>query len=425
MKSTTVERNLSGAALTLVLAIGISACSPTAAGLAPSAPIPGAAVHSVARASGSGSLWDLVSSPNDPLDSAGLYDDQLNGVSGSSASDVWAVGRYCCTPNGTQEYYSSLLEHWNGSSWKLVPGSSSEPQDVQLFAVASVSPTDAWAVGQSTYPNSQALIEHWNGKAWSIVSAGGSYNKSQLLTITVIAPNDIWAAGDADFGPLLEHWDGTQWTATAPPGREGESTLINGIAAASSNDIMAVGSYSSPNTHIFALHWNGSTWSDVSPTKKFYSSRFLGITSNAAGSYWAVGFEDPNKRSIVPQTLAEHWTGTKFVRVPSPNDEPASGPPLTNVLTSVVAQSSSDIWAVGLWTYFPGAGTPRSLFERWNGKKWAIEAGPPPLESNNNSATNELLNITKVGSKQLWAVGNQDIPPYCCEQTLTVSTTHG
>jgi hypothetical protein len=55
----------------------------------------------------------------------------------------------------------------------------------------------------------------------------------------------------------------------------------------------------------------------------------------------------------------------------------------------------------------PGSGTPRSLFEHWNGKKWKIEPGPPTLESSDNAATNELLGIGKVNSKTLWAVGNQ------------------
>lgn len=133
----------------------------------------------------------------------------------------------------------------------------------------------------------------------------------------------------------------------------------------------------------------------------------------------------PNKSSATPQTLAEHWNGSQFVRVQTPNDEPPDQPHLTNQLNGIIAESPNDIWAAGLWTYYPGAGTPRSLFEHWDGKKWKIESGPPPLESSNNYATNELLSIGKVSAKELWAVGNQDIPPNCCEETLTVKTTHG
>lgn len=382
-------------------------------------------IGSLGRSNGKGSSWQVVSSPNDPPDSADLYDDQLNGVSGSSSSDVWAVGRVCCTPHGSQEYYSSLIEHWDGASWTIIPGASAEPADVQLFAVAAISPSDAWAFGHGGYPDSQVLIEHWDGSTWSVVANPGGYDHAELVAVSAVSSNDIWAAGDGNFQPLVEHWDGSQWTSVPNVTKKGGAAYLNGIAASSASDIMAVGAYSSPNAHVLAERWNGSTWTDVSPAKHFFVSRFLSVTSDAPGSYWAAGWEDPKKSSAVPQTLVERWKGSQFVPVRTPNDEPASGSTLTNQLTSIVAESPTNVWAVGLWTYFPGVGTPRSLFERWNGKAWRIEPGPPSLETSNNSATNELLSVGKVNAKTLWAVGNQDIPPNCCEQTLTVQATHG
>lgn len=62
--------------------------------------------------------------------------------------------------------------------------------------------------------------------------------------------------------------------------------------------------------------------------------------------------------------------------MPSPNMEPKHGYSLTNWLFSVAASSHDDVWAVGLWTYYPGSATTRSLFERWNGKMWKTEPGP-------------------------------------------------
>ncbi len=51
---------------------------------------------------------------------------------------------------------------WNGSSWtEQSPSGSGE-----LFGVAALSATDAWAVG--TTPDGDALIERWNGSAWSV-----------------------------------------------------------------------------------------------------------------------------------------------------------------------------------------------------------------------------------------------------------------
>ncbi len=266
----------------------------------------------------SGTVWQVIASPNDPPDSADLYDDQLNSVNGSSASDVWAVGRVCCTPHGTQEYYSSLLEHWDGASWTIIPGAPTEPADVQLFAVAAIAPNDAWAFGHGGSPNTEPLIEHWNGSAWSVVPAPTIYGKGELVAVTSISSNNIWAAGDANFQPLVERWNGTQWSVMPNVTEKGGAAYFSGIAASSANDIMAVGGYSHPDAHILAAHWNGSSWSDVTPAKDFFDSQFLAVTSDAAGSFSASGYENPNKRTAVPQTLVEHWNGLKFVRVPTP-----------------------------------------------------------------------------------------------------------
>jgi hypothetical protein len=400
----------------IVLTVCLTACSSNASSLQSAVPqVP------LAQPQQKDSIWQVVTSPNAPLDSVGLYDDQLNGVSATSPNDVWAVGRSCCTPHGTAEYYSSLLVHWDGSAWKLVPGASKEPPDVQLFAVSAIAPNDAWAFGESIHPNA-VLIEHWNGSKWSIVSSPGGFDNSELLAASAISSKNIWAAGEANFQPLVEHWNGSAWSVVPNIAKGGGLALLNGIAASSSNDIMAVGAYSSPNANLLAEHWNGSSWTDVSPKTSTIRS-FAGVAAVGANHYWAVGWQNGNGEP--PQTLAEQWSGSKFTEVTTPNDEPKTGSPLTNQLWSVAAQSPTDVWALGLWTYFPGAGTPRSLFEHWNGKKWTIETGPSSLESSNNSATNELLSIGRASSKQFWAVGNQTIPPNCCEETLTVQTIHG
>src|SRR5438552_18107105 len=54
-------------------------------------------------------VWSIVSSPNQG--SSSLY-----GVSAVSSNDVWAVGYYS---NGSS--LLPLTEHWNGSSWSIVP----------------------------------------------------------------------------------------------------------------------------------------------------------------------------------------------------------------------------------------------------------------------------------------------------------------
>ncbi|MBV8941077.1 MAG: hypothetical protein JO240_05065, partial [Solirubrobacterales bacterium] len=64
----------------------------------------------------------------------------------------------------------TLIEHWNGKAWNVQrsanPGGSSRDD---LEAVAATSATNAWAVGHDYIgPTEQTLIEHWNGKTWKV-----------------------------------------------------------------------------------------------------------------------------------------------------------------------------------------------------------------------------------------------------------------
>src|SRR6266852_8298727 len=99
-----------------------------------------------------------------------VHGNTLIAVSGTSASDVWAVG--FSNSNNVNES-RTLIEHWDGASWKVVasPNPGSTPACVNLNsgnylnAVAAVSPTNVWAVGFYFTCNTllKPLILHWNG----------------------------------------------------------------------------------------------------------------------------------------------------------------------------------------------------------------------------------------------------------------------
>ncbi len=81
--------------------------------------------------------------------------------------------------------------------------------------MAAVSATDAWAVGSGG--NTQ-LIEHWNGSTWSIVP--GAVSSGHLYSITALSAGNIWAVGGIGNRaptPLIEHFDGTAWHLIAQP----------------------------------------------------------------------------------------------------------------------------------------------------------------------------------------------------------------
>jgi hypothetical protein len=370
----------------------------------------------------SSTVWSVVTSPNAPPGSDGVYDDQLYAVAGTSSADVWAVGDDCCYPHGSQEYFHALFEHWNGRAWKIVPYPRDEPADSYLNAVAAISPTDAWAVGDSVFPKA-TLAEHWNGKKWSVVATPYIANGGVLEAIHAISHDDVWAAGEGNYAAVLEHWDGTAWSFV-PGLTMGGLTFLNAITASGPNDISAIGESFDPSALVFAEHWNGSKWSSVAPYTSFFASAFNGIAQISHGDAWGVGYEEPSQQQQVPQTMIARWNGSSWSIVPSPNKEPTSRYLLNNTLYGVAAQSSNDVWAVGYWTYYPGSGTTRSLFLRWNGTSWKVASGPPALESSNNAAFNGLQAIARVGPHDFWAVGSQAVPGKGTE-TLTAHTTHG
>src|SRR5438128_5538070 len=60
--------------------------------------------------------WSIVASAN----TSATQTNYLNGVTCVSASDCWAVGYYN-NGSGGSGVGQTLIEHWNGTSWSIVP----------------------------------------------------------------------------------------------------------------------------------------------------------------------------------------------------------------------------------------------------------------------------------------------------------------
>jgi hypothetical protein len=83
------------------------------------------------------------------------------------------------------------------------------------------------------------------------------------------------------------------------------------IAAVSSDDIWVVGSATVQQRSV--EHWNGSYWSIVPSPNPGY---LYGVTAISSNDVWAVGYYiTPN----ATQTTAMHWDGTVWSHVPTPN----------------------------------------------------------------------------------------------------------
>jgi hypothetical protein len=328
--------------------------------------------------------WKIVSSPNV---GTGTYGNQLNAVTVVSANDVWAVG-FSPHPSGTPQYIrQTLIEHWDGSSWSVVPSPNPAGKTyVVLNGVDAVSARDVWAVGHSGDPSSiplQTLTMHWDGARWSIIPSPspGTYNGNVLNAVAAVSPNDVWAVGwyqsgstGQEGGALTMHWDGTAWTVVPNPSR----WTLHSVLAISSNNVWAVGEQS-------ILHWNGTNWSAISfPPPPGDSYQVLkGISAISANDIWAVGYSQSSYfYGYRYYPLAYHWDGTRWSLIPNAGNT-------DEYFHAVTAIAPNDVWAVG----------DNGQTQHWNGTTWSRVAAPfPGLGARFNG-------VAAASASDVWAVG--------------------
>jgi hypothetical protein len=144
-----------------------------------------------------GHKWTQAASPNRGTD------DELFAVRGTSSTDTWAVG--LSVIGGVDQ---TLALHWNGSAWTRVttpdPGGSGVSND--LVGVAGTAANDAWAVGE-TGPSSpkaitsnSTLILHWDGSHWTRVPSPDPGISAELFAVASNSAGNIWAVGESSDG---------------------------------------------------------------------------------------------------------------------------------------------------------------------------------------------------------------------------------
>jgi hypothetical protein len=159
--------------------------------------------------------WNLVSIPTREQRTSDLY-----ALAAISSNDIWTVG--LSYPDRVLAPSATLTEHWNGSSWNIIPSANYGSNSNHLYGVAAASSNDVWAVGDYYIDHrgsgGKTLIERWNGTQWSVVpSPNGGNAFSELYAVAAVSSNDVWAVGNfINLSPfqdqtLIEHW-------AVPPG---------------------------------------------------------------------------------------------------------------------------------------------------------------------------------------------------------------
>jgi hypothetical protein len=362
-------------------------------------------ITGAAHASGAPNCtWTLVPIQN-PSTSTNIY-----ASTAIAPKDVWMVGSFI-NHGSSGPFLQTLTEQWNGTAWNVVPSPNPGTDYNALLGVARIPGGGLWAVGYTNGPGTdQTLIERWDGKSWQVVpSPNVGSDVNSLYGVVALSATDAWAVGSYTSAAqpypqevLIEHWDGTQWSVVQGANPSPTWNDLASIAASSATDVWAVGfqrpEFGGQSTATLIEHWNGTQWSIVkSPSPGSYSNGLSSISIVSATSIWAVG--GSSNVSSPTQTLTEHWDGTRWSVVASPDPDSA-----VDVLNSVVALGANNVWAAG---YDVGAKNLGStLVLHWDGKAWIVSRSP-----NGGSNYDMLEAVARVpGTGQVWAAGVDIVP---------------
>jgi hypothetical protein len=224
-----------------------------------------------------GSSWSIVSSPDLAASSS-----QLTGVSCVSSAFCVSVG---------SDNVGGTVSSWNGSMW-------TDSLDLGTAGVleAVSCPSATFCAGAGLATNQASLVEMWNGTSWrQTPTPNPGVNGSPLSGISCFNSTSCVAAG-ARYQPnqtdnLLESWDGTSWVVPPTPD-VGDDAFSLGVSCTDPAVCTTVG-YRAGRTLIESENGDAPFISAISPSSgpksggtavTITGSGFTGATNVAFGT---------------------------------------------------------------------------------------------------------------------------------------------
>jgi hypothetical protein len=250
-------------------------------------------------------------------------------------------------------------------------------------AAVGLAPSTAGAAGR---PAGVVGLPAWD----RVPSPDGPSSPSQLRGVQAFSPSDVWTVGHSGDRTLIEHSDGTGFTVVPSPSVPNRGNVLEEVDGVAPDDLWAVG-HADVTAFVgsvsLAEHWDGSAWTRVRTPNIGTTTTFndlTGVAAVAPDDVWAVGTLEDDSHGSRFRALIQHWDGTRWRIVPN-----GCG----FGLSKIDALSASDIWAVG-----------GSDACHWNGSSWThFTADPAP----NPQYYIDLIDVTVVGPSNAWAVGEE------------------
>jgi hypothetical protein len=185
-------------------------------------------------------------------------------------------------------------------------------------------------------------------------------------------------------------------TSTAPV-----ISSLSGVTVITANDVWAVGAFRNASAVDRTLieHWDGTQWARVTSPNAGSGGNYLReVSGSATDDVWAVG------SAVGVGAISLHWDGTQWTNVPVPNLGSAS-----SNFQGVKDLAPDNVWAVGS---FGHAGLEQTVTMRWDGTQWLVI---PSIVLGSMSA---FYDIDAIATNDIWAVGKYRSTADSPEQTL-------
>jgi hypothetical protein len=263
-----------------------------------------------------------------------------------------------------------------------------------LTAVAAVSPTDVWAIGQ--YRGGTRLMEHYDGSAWRVV-APPPLPHGALRSISAHG-SAVWVVGacyvaSGGYG-CAARYTGTNWVRVAIPKQFSSDFVYNAVLVFSNTNVVVGGAF---NDKSELIRWNGKTWSRVHDVP--YAGQTIGIAGTLSNHLFSAGVSLATSQRVSSHGTFEHERANgswQLSQAFGPN--PSATPIFDSSAAAIFASSADNAWVVGrLWNEPADAWIPVAM--RWNGAtQTAVTVANQPADGN-------LAGVFTARPDDTWAVG--------------------
>lgn len=228
------------------------------------------------------------------------------GVWGSSASDIYVVGRH------------GFVTHYDGSAWTQLDLGTYE----NLWGVWGTAPDNIFITGSD-------WVYRFDGKSWRRQQVEGN----GLGWVWGLSACSVFSTGEPG---ALQHFDGTSWSRFPSPGDPpggADPWAFASVWGTSDNDLYLVGNVTrmvdgAPALRGKIAHYDGSKWTEM---VKDAGIRLHQLWGTAADDLYAVG-------GFNSDALILHYDGHAWTPVLSDSSWE---------LTSIWGRSASDVYAAG------------------------------------------------------------------------------